>query len=98
MPRPGRSTSHGCAEHPDPLTQAAGRSSAERFVTPTAVRLATPARDERVPMRPSQPLVPLAGYAASTGSLDLPPPGSSLDTPPRRSGLRDFLPILAAIV
>jgi hypothetical protein len=48
-------------------------------------------------VRSSRSLPPLAGYAASTGSLELPPPGAAIDTPPRRSGLRDILPVLLAL-
>jgi eukaryotic-like serine/threonine-protein kinase len=47
--------------------------------------------------RSSRSLPPLAGYAASTGSLELPPPGAPIDTPPRRTPLRDILPVVLAL-
>jgi serine/threonine-protein kinase len=47
--------------------------------------------------RSSRSLPPLAGYAASTGSLSLPPPGTAVDTPPARAGLRDVLPVFLAL-
>lgn len=55
----------------------------------TTVRLghASPTGERSYHTQPSARItgtVPLAGYAASTGSLELPPPGVDLDTPPSR--------------